>query len=177
MGALPPKFYKNCIKSRGNARFSCKTPKIWRYFCAFLLLDKRQFDRPTMVDYAGISIKSTVRINKFQIAVLCNLHKKSRNLGPDPTLHHICSSSYCRPRTPARTGIPAAETICKFFRGNSTHEAHMAVSRKLNLERLNLTKNFFYGIIFKKGIFKRPALPGQAFAEAAKPQTKFFSGL
>ena len=86
---MPQKFYKNCIKSMENARFSCKTPKIWRYFCAFLLLDKRQFDRPTMVDYAGISIKSTVRINKFQFAVLCRLHKKSRNLGPDPTLHRI----------------------------------------------------------------------------------------
>ena len=59
------------------------------FFCAFLPLDKGQFDRPTMVDYAGISIKSTVRINKFQFAVLCSLHKKSRNLGPDPTLHRI----------------------------------------------------------------------------------------
>ena len=94
MGALPPKFY---IKSRENARFSCKTPKIWRYFCAFLPLDKRQFDRPTMVDYAGIFIKSTVRINKFRFAVLCNLHKKSRNRGPNPALPLI----WLRPLLPA----------------------------------------------------------------------------
>ena len=159
---MPPKFYKNCIKSRENARFSCKTPKTWRYFCVFLLLDKRQFDRPTMVDYAGISIKSTVRINKFQFVVLCNLHKKSRKSGPDPDSYGF--APYCRPRTPARTGIPAAETICKFFRGNSARKAHMVVSRKLNLGRLNLTKNFFYDIIFKKGIFKRPALPDQPTA-------------
>ena len=84
MGQKCPENCKNCIKIVENARFSCKMPKIWRYFCAFLLLDKCQFDRPTMVDYAGISIKSTVRINKFQIAVLCNLHKNSRK----PNLIH-----------------------------------------------------------------------------------------
>ena len=129
MGQKCPKNCKNCIKIVENARFSCKTPKIWRYFCAFLLLDKRQFDRPTMVDYAGISIKSTVRINKFRFAVLCNLHKKSRNLGPDPTLHPICSIPYCRPQAPVRTGIPANATICKFSRDNSARRAHMLTSR------------------------------------------------
>lgn len=104
MGALPPKFCKNCIKSRENARFSCKTPKAWRYFCAFLPLDKRQFDRPTMVDYAGIFIKSTVRINKFQFAVLYNPHKKSRKSDPDPdSAPHMASPLIAgrgRPRGP-----------------------------------------------------------------------------
>ena len=87
MGQKCPKNCKNCIKIVENARFSCKTPKIWRYFCAFLLLDKRQFDRPTMVDYAGIFIKSTVRINKFRFAVLCNPHKNSRNSHPSTQPH------------------------------------------------------------------------------------------
>ena len=74
------------------------------FFCAFLPLDKGQFDRPTMVDYAGIFIKSTVRINKFQFAVLCDLHKKSRNLGPDPdSAPHMASPLIAgrgRPRGP-----------------------------------------------------------------------------
>ena len=41
MGQKCPKNCKNCIKIVENARFSCKTPKIWRYFCVFLPLDNK----------------------------------------------------------------------------------------------------------------------------------------
>ena len=84
MGQKCPKNCKNCIKTSQKAEISCKNAEISVFFLWKLPIDKRQFDRPTMVDYAGIFIKSTVRINKFRFAVLCKLHKNSRK----PNLIH-----------------------------------------------------------------------------------------
>ena len=97
------------------------------FFLCILPIDSRQFDRPTMVDYAGILLKSTVRINKFQIRFLCILHKNSRNCG-----HPVYATPYapisiagrkrqCGPEFPltrpyanfSLTSVPLAR-ICHF---------------------------------------------------------------
>lgn len=128
------------------------------FLCIFTI-DSRQFDRPTMVDYAGILYLSIVRINKFRFADLCKLHKKSRKpTSPThPHMLHILS--------------PAASASAD---RNSRQRDHMQIF--LSQVRLfspyanfpncnspagNLTKKIFYGIILKKTIF----LPHVRFAQ------------
>lgn len=122
-------------------------------FLCILPIDSRQFDRPTMVDYAGIFIKSTVRINKFQIRFLCILHKFSRKCGYPvhaPHMLHILS--------------PAASASAD---RNSRQRDHMQIfpaqMRLLspyanfpncNSPAGNLTKIKKYVIILKKTFFK-----------------------
>ena len=121
-------------------------------FLCILPIDSRQFDRPTMVDYAGIFKKSSGRINKFRFAVLCKLHKKSRK--PTSSTHshmlHILS--------------PAASASAD---RNSRQRDHMQIFPaqvrlfspyanfpNCNSPAGNLTKIKKYVIILKKPFYK-----------------------
>lgn len=88
MGDFPPKICENCIKNLSQRRDFVQNAEVPVFFLCILPIDSRQFDRPAMVDYAGIFIKSTVRINKFQRPFLCILHKKSRK-STSPTQPHM----------------------------------------------------------------------------------------
>lgn len=93
MGGFPPENLWKLHKNLSKCRNFVQNAEISVFFLLKLPIDSRQSDRPTMVDYAGIFIKSTVRINKFRFAVLCKLHKKSRKptSSTHPHMLHILS--------------------------------------------------------------------------------------
>ena len=132
MGQKCPENCKNCIKIVENARFSCKTPKIWRYFCAFLLLDNKcgkWYNWPAEHGGAG---RNFVNYKSHQIFSQISVLFVHFSQFPKPEPHSrnpICSIPYCRPQAPVRTGIPANATICKISRDNSARRAHMLTSR------------------------------------------------
>ena len=132
MGQKCPKNCKNCIKIVENARFSCKTPKIWRYFCAFLPLDNKcgkWYNWPAEHGGAGRNFVNYKSHQIFsQISVLFVHFSQFPKLAPiHATPYGI--TSYCRPDAVEKAGFPANATICKFSRDNSARRAHMLVSR------------------------------------------------
>ena len=132
MGQKCPKNCKNCIKIVENARFSCKMPKIWRYFVHFYYLTSKcglWYNWPAEHGGAGRNFVNYKSHQIFsQISVLFVHFSQFPKTEPHPR-NPICSIPYCRPDAVEKAGFPANATICKFSRDNSARRAHMLTSR------------------------------------------------
>ena len=105
-----------------------------------------------MVDYAGIFIKSSGRINKFRFAVLCKLHKKSRKTTSStrPHMLHILS-----PAASASADRNSRQRDhMQIFPAQVRPQASYANFPNCNSPAGYLTKIKKYVIILKKTFFK-----------------------